>query len=92
MPGNEDRNDKLAKVRSLITLCEQNFGQCYQLSRDGAVRRSSVLEAVHAEEASEVGDQALVPLAIPPLGSVLPSVCTAAGTTTKMLPSTSATR
>ena len=37
VPGNEDRNDKLAKVRPLITLCEQNFGQCYQPSRDVSI-------------------------------------------------------
>ena len=42
VPANEDRNDKLAKVRPLITLCEQNFGQCYQPSRDVSIDAAMV--------------------------------------------------
>ena len=64
VPVNEDRNGKLAKVRPLITLWAvlPAVSRCVDRRGDGAVRWSSVLEAVHAKEASEVGDQALVPL------------------------------
>ena len=87
VPGNEDRNDKMAKVRPLITLCQENFGQCYPPGRDVAIGEAMVQfdgrlcwkQYMHKTVSSF------------PLGSVLPSVFTAVGQTTKTLPSTSAT-
>ena len=42
VPANEDKNYKLTKVSPLITLCEQNFGQCYQPSRDVSIDEAMV--------------------------------------------------
>lgn len=37
LAADEDASDTLAKVRPLITLCEQNFGNCFASGRDLSV-------------------------------------------------------
>ena len=67
LAAEEDQTDKLSKVRPLITLCQDIFRRCYAPGRDLAVDEAMIefdgrlaWKAVHAQEAGQVGNKALV--------------------------------
>ena len=42
LAGNEDAADKLTKIRPLISVCEQNFGSCFQPGRDLSIDETMI--------------------------------------------------
>ena len=66
--GQEDPQDKVRKVRPMITRCEARFRACFQPGKNVSIDEAMVkfdgrlLETVYASEASQVGHEALVSL------------------------------